>query len=48
MKLDFFCPKCDHHVQVDVDDMGMGAGVEAWCATRHPRPVRMEQVEDDD
>lgn len=46
--IDFTCPQCDNHVRIDLAGMEeqpeIVALIEAWCCTRHPRPVRMTQT----
>lgn len=46
--IDFTCPQCDDHVGINIPDRldtpAMNSAIEAWCCTRHPRPVRMTQT----
>lgn len=44
--MDFYCPLCDNHVRIvfdygATDTRECDFEVEAFCCTRHPRPVRM-------
>jgi hypothetical protein len=39
--MDYFCPVCPNHVRINVTASTINS-VEAWCCTKHPKPVRME------
>lgn len=42
--IDFYCPQCANHVRIDVlcnDEYR----IEAWCCTRHSKPVEMTRTD---
>lgn len=39
--IDYWCPRCDNHIRLELWSTGEGDRVEAWCCTAHLRPVRM-------
>lgn len=45
MTLWYACPQCDNRVGITLDTEDEDARIDVRCATRHPRPVRMDRIE---